>query len=225
MASLARPARAQRTVNARATGGRPAWIAAGLMILGTLAVATTSYSLSARVAAERRDVERLERQNRALNAEIRALNAELKVRMRLPQLQRWNDEVLGLVPVSARQFAREPHQLLAYGRSLEGEGAPPAAHVRPAIRDVPVPPADQPAPARLIAVAAAEEASALPPPSTRKAAGTVAGGREPAPVHPAVSPPAPVLAATEPLRPTLPPETADLLHQVELAFPARRPGP
>ena len=43
----------------------------------------TSYSLSLKVAAERRDMEKLARQNTALESDLKALDAELRVRMRM----------------------------------------------------------------------------------------------------------------------------------------------
>jgi hypothetical protein len=174
-----------------AAGGavRHGWAPTVLMVMGTLAIALTSYSLSLKVASERRAVERLERGNRQLAEQVKALEAELRVRMRLPQLQRWNDEVLGMVPISATQYVTDPLLLAAYGKPLPGE----APQVQLAVRDVAPGAAPAPAP-RLVEVAAEVPAAG-----------------------PAAPPPAPAVARPLP-RPAPEPDTAELLRQVELAF-------
>lgn len=127
---------------------RHGWAPTVLMVIGTLAIALGSYSLSLKVAAERRAVDRLERGNQQLAEQVKALEAELRVRMRLPQLQRWNDEVLGLVPISATQYVTDPLLLAAYGKPLPGE----RPQVQLAIRDEPArPQAPEP---RILAVSA-----------------------------------------------------------------------
>ncbi len=83
-------------------------------VLATLAVSVLAYAVSTRVAAERREVERLARANAALSVELLALEDELAVRTRLPQLQRWNDEVLFLAPVAAHQILKSPAELGLY---------------------------------------------------------------------------------------------------------------
>lgn len=118
------------------SAGRRGWASTAMLVAGTLAVALTSYSLSLKVAGERRETERLARQNKALEDDLKALDAELRVRMRMPQLQRWNDEVLGLVPISATQYLTSPLHLANYGKPLE-TGLP---RVQLAVRDLaPVP--------------------------------------------------------------------------------------
>ncbi len=192
------PAPWVNTLSARGAD-RHGWAPTVLMVLGTLAVALGSYSLSLKVAAERRAVERLERGNHQMAEQVKALEAELRVRMRLPQLQRWNDEVLGMVPISATQYVTDPLLLAAYGRPLPGE----APQVQLAVRDV-APRAAPPGP-RIIEVSA--EAAA--PGAAPGAAVPAAPG--------AVLPP----ASARPLpRPAPEPETAELLRQVELAFEA-----
>ena len=144
--------------------GRRGWASAAWLIAGTLAVALTSYSLSLKVSGERRETERLARQNSALEAELRALDAELRVRMRLPQLQRWNDDILGMVPISATQYLADPLYLANYGKPLPGD-VPALPGVRLAIRDVPlVPPAARPmlVPVRAESVAAGPAAQPGP---------------------------------------------------------------
>ena len=139
------------------SAGRRTWAATAWLVAGTIAVAVTSYSLSLQVASERREVERLARQNRSLQADLKALDAELRVRMRMPQLQRWNDTVLGLVPISATQYLANPVQLAAYGTA---PAAPQMPRVQLAVRDLPAAPA--PAAVRPVLVKADAPAPAAP---------------------------------------------------------------
>jgi hypothetical protein len=159
-------------------------------VAGTIAVAVTSYTLSLQVASERRDMERLAQQNRALEADLKALDAELRVRMRMPQLQRWNDSVLGLVPISATQYLSQPVQLAAYGTA---PAAPALPRVQLAVRDL-APDAKPSAAGPVLVSAPATAAPAAPLPIARPAA-------------------APVLA-----RPAPEAAPADLLQQVEMSF-------
>ncbi|MGQ5700799.1 hypothetical protein ACUJ46_01940 [Sandaracinobacteroides sp. A072] len=191
--------------------GRRAWASTAILVAGTIAVAITSYSLSLKVSAERRDTDRLERQVRGLETDLKALNAELRVRMRLPQLQRWNDEVLGLVPISASQYLQNPVHLAYYGKAPEARGLP---QVQLAVRDVAGPPATAPAPQLVsaeVAPAPVERPAIRPAPA--------APAQAAAPAVRLVSAPAPV-ASPAPGRPVRPAQVApdDLLRQVELTF-------
>lgn len=85
-----------------------------LAVLVTLTVAVGSYTVSARVSAERQQVEALARANARLAREVRTLGQELRVRMRLPQLQSWNDAALRLQPASAEQLLGGVAQLAVY---------------------------------------------------------------------------------------------------------------
>lgn len=116
------------------------WAPSALLVVATLAVCIFSYSLSMKVATERREVESLARQNHTLSAQLKSLDAELRVRMRLPQLQRWNDQVLGMVPISASQFLPDPLQLASYA----APPAEPQPQVQFAVRDL-APVAEPPA--------------------------------------------------------------------------------
>jgi hypothetical protein len=156
----------------------------------------TSYTLSLQVAAERRAMERLAGQNAALQSDLKALDAELRVRMRMPQLQRWNDSVLGLVPISATQYLAQPVQLAAYGKAPE---APALPRVQLAVRDLPAMPA--PATARPVLVSA----EALPATAAVR------------PVSQAVAP-QPAARPTAIARPEPEAAPADLLQQVEMSF-------
>jgi hypothetical protein len=146
------------------SAGRRTWAATAWLVAGTIAVAVTSYSLSLKVAAERRDMEKLARQNAGLEVDLKALEAELRVRMRMPQLQRWNDSVLGMVPISATQYLASPVQLAAYGDPIE-TAAPPAAQPRLqlAVRDLaPAAPVAPAVPHALLARAEAPARTAAP---------------------------------------------------------------
>jgi hypothetical protein len=172
------------------SAGRRTWAATAWLVAGTIAVAVTSYTLSLQVASERRDMERLAQQNRALEADLKALDAELRVRMRMPQLQRWNDSVLGLVPISATQYLAQPVQLAAYGTA---PAAPALPRVQLAVRDLA--PEAKPSAARPVLVSA-------PAPAAPAAPAQIA---RPAPA-PGLARPAPEAAP------------ADLLQQVEMSF-------
>ncbi|MFN7176297.1 MAG: hypothetical protein ACK4MX_05345 [Thermaurantiacus sp.] len=98
----------------RDAGRRSGWAATAMLVAGTLAVAVTGYSLSVAVSDERREVRRLEARTAELHDLNRALEAELRVRMRLPQLQSWNDGVLGLLPITAEQHVGVPRALARF---------------------------------------------------------------------------------------------------------------
>lgn len=107
------------------SAGRRGWTGTVMMLAGTLAVALVSYSVSMSVSAERSAADRLARENAALSRELKAMEAEYRVRMRLPQLERWNREVLGLKPIEAGQFLDSPLLLANYGKPLAGAGSAP----------------------------------------------------------------------------------------------------
>lgn len=202
----------------RPSAARRNWASAAWLVAGTIVVAVTSYSLSLKVANERREMEKLSRQNVALESELKALDAELRVRMRMPQLQRWNDGVLGLVPISATQYLDSPVRLTSYGKPLEGEL--PQAQL--AVRDV----LPSQAVARQPRLVSAEVPPKVEPRMEPRAAPRV----EPAAVRPAAPQLVQVAARAAPApglaRPAPAEAPADLMQQVELTFgaqPARNP--
>ena len=134
------------------------------MLATTIMLAVGCYSVSLRVSGERAAVDRLRRQMIADNRDIRTLQAELRTRARLPELQRWNDEVATLrmkAPVAA-QYLRDPVQLAGFAR-------PPAATpdtAAPALRYAVTGPASGPVVApRPAAPALVRVAYAVPSPS------------------------------------------------------------
>lgn len=183
------------------SAGKRTWAATAWLMAGTIAVALTSYTLSLHVAAERRAMERLAARNAALRSDLKALDAELRVRMRMPQLQRWNDSVLGLVPISATQYLGSPVQLAAYGRAPE---APALPRVQLAVRDLPAMPAQ----------------SAVRPVFVSSATGRAGVPAAPAVVRPVLQAiaPLPVAGPAAIARPEPEAAPADLLQQVEMSF-------
>lgn len=92
--------------------------------LALVAIAVmASSAISMAVAGERTQLERL-RVGIARDArDIRILQAELRTRARLPELQRWNDEVFGFATPVAGQYLADPVQLASYRNAPD---APPA---------------------------------------------------------------------------------------------------
>lgn len=191
------------------SAGRRTWAATAWLVAGTIAVAVTSYSLSLKVAAERRDIERLARQNASLITDMKAMEAELRVRMRMPQLQRWNDGVLGMVPISASQYLANPVQLAAYGDAIPGaEPVQAAPRAQLAVRDLaPDVPLATAAPRPLLVSAEAAPRA----PAMRAAPASATGGIE-RPAAAGLERPATVSARSSAEAP------ADLLREVELSF-------
>lgn len=86
-----------------------------LMLLVTMAAALGCYTINLKVSSERAAVEGLRRQLVADARDMRNLQAELRTRARLPDMQRWNDNVLLMSAPVAGQFLRSPVQLASYG--------------------------------------------------------------------------------------------------------------
>lgn len=195
------------------SAGRRTWAATAWLVAGTIAVAVTSYSLSLKVAAERRDVEKLARQNSALESDLKALDAELRVRMRMPQLQRWNDSVLGMVPISASQYLANPVLLANYGDAIE-TAAPPAPRAQLAVRDL-APETHAASRPLLVSAEAPAAAPAMRPAPAAAVPAAVAIERV------SMQAPAPRAALERPVieRPAAD-APADLIREVELNFAA-----
>ena len=85
-----------------------------LMLLVTTAVIVGSYTVNLKVSAERTQVERLKRSLVTDARGIRDLQAELRTRARLPEMQRWNDNVLLMSAPAAGQYLRSPVQLAGF---------------------------------------------------------------------------------------------------------------
>ena len=85
-----------------------------MMLLVTSAVIVGSYTVNLKVSAERAEVGKLQRSLAADARSIRDLQAELHTRARLPEMQRWNDNVLLMAAPSAGQYLRNPVQLAGF---------------------------------------------------------------------------------------------------------------
>jgi hypothetical protein len=129
-----------------------------LMLLVTIAAAVGSYTINLKVSGERAAVERLRRSIVADARDMRDLQAELRIRARLPEMQRWNDNVLQMSAPAAGQFLRSPVQLASYG------AAPPpvVAAVEPGIRYAVTAPAQTAPPSATVVTAAYARPAATP---------------------------------------------------------------
>jgi len=76
--------------------------------------ALSCYMLSLRVATERNELARVERQIIAAKQEIRALQTELGTRGRLSQLENWNADVLALAAPVSGQFLEDEFTLASF---------------------------------------------------------------------------------------------------------------
>ena len=143
-----------------------------LMLVVTTAVIVGSYTVNLKVSAERSEVESLKRGLVADSRRIRDLQAELRTRARLPQMQRWNDEVLQMSAPAAAQYLRSPVQLANFAVP---EAAPQAlivpAVTPPAVAEPRAPALivraawrPEPAPARIVNAAYRPAAALRPAP-------------------------------------------------------------
>lgn len=88
----------------------------GRVLAGALA-AMALYLITSQVAAERTELERVNRQILAAKKDIRRLQTELATRANLRQLERWNGDVLALTTPDADQFLQGEVQLASLDRS------------------------------------------------------------------------------------------------------------
>ena len=101
-------------------------------MVGTVLVAALGcYMVSLKVSSERAAVEALRTHIAADARDIRMLQAELRTRSRLPELQRWNDNVLALAPPVERQFVHDAVQLASYAPGTTPPTAAPRAGIAP----------------------------------------------------------------------------------------------
>jgi len=106
-------------------------------LVPVLASVMACYSVSLRAASERTAIVAAEARMRDDVATIRLLRAELRTRSRLPELQRWNAQVLALAPPRAEQLVGDPVLLASYsGRAAPAAKTMPAP-VEAVVRDAP----------------------------------------------------------------------------------------
>jgi hypothetical protein len=94
----------------------------GLVLL-VLVFAMILYPVSLKVAAERSELARMERQITQARENIRYLEAELAVRASLAQLEKWNAESFGYGAPTAEQYLANERQLASLDRLQHAVGA------------------------------------------------------------------------------------------------------
>jgi hypothetical protein len=107
------------------------------MIVGALASAMSCYAVSVRASTERAGIDAARQKIVRDAADIRLLEAELRTRARLPELQRWNEQVLALAPPRAEQLLGNPVLLASYAVTPPRAAVELAAVVRNAPPTVP----------------------------------------------------------------------------------------
>ena len=123
--------------------------------------ALSCYMVSLRVATERNELAKVERQIIAAKRDIRSLQTELGTRGRMTQLEQWNAEVLALSAPSSAQFLKDEFTLARLYRtdptvaersaevrlaSADTEAAKPAESAKPAAPPVVQAVAERPEP-------------------------------------------------------------------------------
>lgn len=138
--------------------------------------ALSCYMVSLRVATERNELAKVERQIIAAKRDIRSLQTELGTRGRMTQLEQWNAEVLALAAPSSAQFLKDEFTLARLYRS-DPTVAERSAEVRLASADTEAAakPAESAKPATPPAVRAVAERPAPQPPMIHRASFTTAG--------------------------------------------------
>ena len=128
----------------------------------TLAIMVGCYTVSLKVSGERKAVEDLAAKIASDQRGIRTLQAELRTRARLPELQRWNDEVLALGAPVAAQIVRDPVQLASFEVATPRAVAPETAEAPTARFAIAEAPAPAPSPVRTVAYAPARPVVSRP---------------------------------------------------------------
>jgi hypothetical protein len=154
------------------------------------------YMVSLRVATERNELAKVERQIIDARRDIRSLQTELGTRGRMTQLEQWNAEVLALSAPSSAQFLKDEFTLARLYRN-DPTVADRSAEVRLASAEAPAArPAQGAKPEAPAVVQAVAERPAAPPPLIQRASFT--------PAEPAAAKPEriqPVAAAARPGKP------------------------
>lgn len=150
------------------------------LVAGATASALAFYMVTLRVSSERAAVNRLERRIAVNMADIRNLESELGTRSRLPQLERWNSEVLALSAPKSNQYLNGEVELATF---LDTRKPAMQAEVRQAVLVEPTAPAAR-APIQTVAYTPAVPVAS--PAATAKAKPDVrfAVASEPAPQRP-----------------------------------------
>ncbi|MGZ8297977.1 MAG: hypothetical protein ACXW27_06370 [Allosphingosinicella sp.] len=123
--------------------------------------ALSCYMVSLRVATERNELAKVERQIIAAKRDIRSLQTELGTRGRMNQLEQWNAEVLALAAPSSAQFLKDEFTLARLYRN-DPTVADRSAEVRLASADTAAAAPGKPATPPVVQ-AVAERPAAQPP--------------------------------------------------------------
>lgn len=163
--------------------------------------ALSCYMVSLRVATERNELARVERQIVAAKRDIRSLQTELGTRGRMTQLEQWNAEVLALSAPSSAQFLKDEFTLARLYRN-DPTVADRSAELRLASADTGAAKSGESAkPATPPAVQAVAERPAPQPPMIHRASFTTAAEPPAAPKAGAEAADRPKPAAAKPARP------------------------
>ena len=180
----------------------------------TVAVAAMGlYLVTSQVAAERTELERVNRQIVTAKKDIRRLHTELGTRANLRQLERWNGEVLALTTPDADQFVGAETQLASLDRSgiTPGPRYAPAAMVTAMVA----------IPDSATLAEAAKPAAATPAPAASQPASTAAVAQRVAMVREQMKPAAQVAAAPAPARSEKPAPAKPVRAEKPKATPVR----
>jgi hypothetical protein len=155
------------------------------------------YMVSLRVATERNELAKVERQIVAAKRDIRSLQTELGTRGRMTQLEQWNAEVLALSAPSSAQFLKDEFTLARLYRN-DPTVEQRSAEMRLASADTAARPAEAAKSATPPVVQAVAERPAAQPPMIHRASFTTAEALpKPKPAE-APAKPKPVVAKPKP---------------------------
>ncbi|HEX8224605.1 MAG TPA: hypothetical protein VF605_12380 [Allosphingosinicella sp.] len=180
------------------------------------------YMVSLRVATERNELLKVERQIIEARSDIRTLQTELGTRGRMTQLEQWNAEVLALAAPSSQQFLKDEFTLARLYRE-DPTVAERSAEVRLASAEAPAAkPAEAAKPQAPAVVRAVADRPAAAAPLIHRASFTPAEPAKPAAVKPERGPAA--APTVKPAKPT-PLRTASArVDTSPAAKPAAKPG-
>jgi hypothetical protein len=171
------------------------------------------YMVSLRVATERNELAKVERQIVAAKRDIRSLQTELGTRGRMTQLEQWNADVLALSAPSSAQFLKDEFTLARLYRT-DPTVAERSAEVRLASAEAPAAkPEPVSKPAAPAIVQAIADGPAATPPLVHQA--SFATADTPALPKPAAAKPGPA-PATAPPKPEKP-----VVQRIAAAAPAK----
>jgi hypothetical protein len=188
--------------------------------------ALSCYMVSLRVATERNELAKVERQIVAAKQDIRSLQTELGTRGRMTQLEQWNAEVLALAAPSSAQFLKDEFTLARLYRN-DPTVAERSAEVRLASADTAAAkPAEASRPAAAPVVQAVAERQAPQPPMIHRA--SFATTDAPARARPAAAAPErarTLVAAARSEKPATQRLASAAQPKAEPDRPAARPAP